>query len=65
MDELEKLAQHRDNTINTLAVILSEPITERYQLFGFTHFLKRMDCKNFAFNPDKLRPAGVVITNKN
>ena len=64
MDELEKLAQHRNAFESMLKALLAEPV-QRYQLFGAQYFLKRFDCKNFAFNPDKLMPAGVVITNKN
>jgi len=62
--DFESLVQKRDNAINKLAIILSNPI-QRYQLFGTQFFLKQFDCKNLAYNPDKLRDAGVVITNNN
>ena len=35
------------------------------QLFGIRYFLKEWDCKNFAFDPDKLRDLGVVVGNRN
>jgi len=47
-----------------LKALLLNPI-QRYQLFGTQFFLKQLDCKNLAYNPDKLRDLGVVITNNN
>jgi len=62
--DFEALAQKRDNAINKLAIILSKPFSMSH-LLGTQYFLNYWDCKNLAFNPDKLRLSGVVITTKN
>ena len=63
--DFETLAQRRNAIDSMLRAIFASPVTQRHQLFGLMFFLERLDCKNFAFDPDKLRDFGVCITNEN
>lgn len=64
MDELIRLAERRDALDSYLRAELSSHYSTA-QLFGIRYFSKEWDCKNYAFDPDKLQDMGVVVTNLN
>ncbi len=61
---LQYWADRRDAIESYIHAIFAEPY-EVSRLFGILFFLKRLDCKNFAFDYTCLRDYGAVVVNRN
>lgn len=64
MDELIRYGQKLWALDSYLRASLCQNYTTA-QLFGIGYELKYLDCKNIAFDPDKLQDMGVIVGNIN
>ena len=64
MEPLQYWANRLSAHESYIHAIFTEPYGTG-NIFGIQFFLKRLDCKNFAFNPAYLKDMGVVVVNRN